>query len=183
MRNSTQFYSDIIWDGFFLFIGYLQFSFPVKHLFIVYFQGVDLRKLPLWTLLFFGDLTVGFPCRFTQWFTWLTVEGSNTLCCPYSQPASYPLYYPHVSELVLLPVPHPPAITAPSIKNKNVSSPLPFFFPGGNKARTEDRFDEMARKTAFLHWRFWKYCSGVWGPICFYCLHLSLLYGFWLLLL
>lgn len=62
---------------------------------------------------------------------------------------------------------------------------LPFpehFLLRKNKALSKESLDELTRKTAFFLWHFGKPAQVVW-PTCFYCLHLSLLYAFWLLLL
>lgn len=145
------------------------------------FQGDDLRNLPLWKLLSCRDLTIGLPCRIyttvrEQWFKPSVGPACWALLC-FAPEGSSHCHMRFILPSCLL----TGSLVCPLHKELKCLLSLASLSKG-NKARTED-FWWDGWKNCFSSLAFWKYCSGVWGPICFYCFHLSLLYSFWLLFL
>lgn len=141
------------------------------------FQGVDFKNLPLWKLFFSKGLTIGLLCRIYSGSSWLPVEGDSTSSHSWGQPASHTLHLrvrpcaqrthltlPLTLTATALVCPQPSCYHSYLHKELKFLLTLAFFFQSGNKAWAEDRFDEMARKTAFLHWRFENIALVFWDP-------------------
>lgn len=160
------------------------------------FQGVDFKNLPLWKLFFSKGLTIGFLCRIYSDSSWLTVEGDSTSRHSWGQPASCTLHlrvhvpnahtshYHRLSQLLLLSVPQPSCYHDYLHKELKFLLTHAFFF--FSKVGIK-----LGLKTVLMRWLekllffigILKILLWCFGTHLFYCLHLSLLYGFWLLLL
>lgn len=130
-----------------------------------------------WYIFFFKTWVTGCICTWTTTYIGRLLRGSCALIHVYFQlalqcpalhirvnPSTPTLYYNHLSSLPLpfwkfyLSFLHLLFSCHHYYLHKELnflprhSSPPPFFFQRENKALTNDSFDEMARKTAFLHW-------------------------------
>lgn len=194
VRKSNWFYSAILRDGFFLFPESLKFSSSVSNSFIAGAQfpagwfktnkqtnkttATTTTKVFLYeNSSFLRGLTICFLCMI---FTvipldllWRETALQSILEASLPHRAlhlrvhvsnTHILHYHQLSQLRLLSVPQPSCYHSYSYKELKFLPTLAFFFQSGNKAWSEDGFDEMAGKTAFLHWRFENIARVFWDP-------------------